>query len=575
MRKLLLASVIGALFGGPAPAAIYHVAQANPAATDDGPGSAERPWKTLAHAAAAPLAPGDTVLIEAGVYREEVKLKHSGEPDHPITFAAAPGQRVVIKGSDLIKGPWVRVKGDPTVPEPYPNAYANVWKVKLGPEYFQGPEFHDPARRYISSVWRDQTLLQQIGPDLIYKNTDYDKITVVGRDLRDVHLNSFYWDLPAQTLYVCIAGDPGWYLMEVGTRQWLLTADRLHDVVIRGLIMAQNRQPGGQWPAVSIGECQRLTMEGCTVAQADFCGLGLGRDRDCVVRGCTFTANGNTGVGMGQCENCLITNCSVTANNLRRFHDGWHCGGFKCIPANHNCTISHCEVAYNVNAPGIWFDSDNAACRILENVVHHNGGCGIFYEINKGGGLIAGNLVYANVARGIYISGSQKVWVVHNTVAGNNCGIVAMPREGEFVLADDQILDNLLLGNTLDGANGPRGCEITVFMGDKPEGPRTVMSNHSDHNLFASGPGFPTLRQHWNPDNSLADWQKRYGEDLHSQAMPLNWSLAGDGFRLTDFNPPAAPAPLPAELGWQPAKAQVGCGLERWPDPAAGRSVNP
>ena len=547
------------LFSGPVLAAVYHVAGSEPAASDDGPGSADKPWKTLTRAAGADLKPGDTVLVGTGVYREEVRLTRSGEPGQPITFAAAPGAHVVIKGSDVITGEWKRLKGDPARPEPYPNAYANVWQVKLDDRFFPPNE-----RRYISSVFLDEQPLQEIGPDAIYSNSDYDKLTIVGRDLRDIFAHSFFFDAPTQTLYVCVDGEPGWFLMEVGTRQWLMTVEKAHDVVVRGFEMRANRQPGGQWPAVSVGNCQRVVVEDCTVEQSDFCGLSLGSSQDCVVLHCTLSQNGDTGFSMGQCTDCRISDCSLMHNNTRRFSGGWHCGGMKNIPNNVRCTVQRCEVAYTVDGPGIWFDSGNTDCRILDNVVHDNDSCGIFYEINKGGGLIAGNLVYANGGRGIYISGSQKVWIVHNTVAGNNCGIVMMPREGDWTLEDCHVLDNLLLDNYLAGPTGPRGCDLTIYMGPNVDSNRTVLSNHSDYNLYAAGPGIPTLRQHWNPNNSLEQWVQRFSEDTHSRAQPMLWQLRGDRFDLTDPDAAAKTrfaTPVPDSLNWKPAEpACVGCG---------------
>ena len=58
----------------------------------------------------------------------------------------------------------------------------------------------------------------------------------------------------------------------------------------------------------------------------------------------------------------------------------------KNIPGNKRATIRRCEAAYNIEAEGIWFDTDNSDIRILDNVVHDNGNGGIFFEINKGGG---------------------------------------------------------------------------------------------------------------------------------------------------------------------------------------------
>ena len=90
---------------------------------------------------------------------------------------------------------------------------------------------------------------------------------------------SFFFDPKEQMLYLNIGGEPGWYSIEVGVRGSVLTASKVHDVVIRGLEMRHNRQPGGQWPMVSIGECQRVVVEDCKVCFADFNGLGVGRSQ--------------------------------------------------------------------------------------------------------------------------------------------------------------------------------------------------------------------------------------------------------------------------------------------------------
>ena len=86
-----------------------------------------------------------------------------------------------------------------------------------------------------------------------------------------------------------------------------------------------------------------VVVEGCKIYQSDFCGLGLGRSRDCVVRDCDLSYNGNTGLGMGECQDCLIEGCTLIANNYRRFHSGWHAGGMKCIPKNVRCTVRDCD----------------------------------------------------------------------------------------------------------------------------------------------------------------------------------------------------------------------------------------
>jgi len=69
---LVVLSVIS-LVSGAARATVYVVDQAAPGAADTNPGSEEKPFKTLQHAADAAL-PGDTVYVMAGKYDERIKV---------------------------------------------------------------------------------------------------------------------------------------------------------------------------------------------------------------------------------------------------------------------------------------------------------------------------------------------------------------------------------------------------------------------------------------------------------------------------------------------------------------------
>ena len=47
--------------------------------------------------------PGNVITVHEGVYRERVNPPRGGSsPDRPIVYRAAPGENVVIKGSELI-----------------------------------------------------------------------------------------------------------------------------------------------------------------------------------------------------------------------------------------------------------------------------------------------------------------------------------------------------------------------------------------------------------------------------------------------------------------------------------------
>ena len=79
----------------------HHVADDG---SDDNTGTAESPWRTIQRAADE-AEPGDSVCVHAGTYlaQEEesvVTFTHSGTADAPITFAAAPGETVIIRGTD-------------------------------------------------------------------------------------------------------------------------------------------------------------------------------------------------------------------------------------------------------------------------------------------------------------------------------------------------------------------------------------------------------------------------------------------------------------------------------------------
>ncbi|MGO9202112.1 MAG: DUF5123 domain-containing protein, partial [Limisphaerales bacterium] len=66
VATLACASVLLTSAGISLRAATYNVAHRDPTASDDGPGTAERPWKSLTKAAET-AGPGDIVLIRDGL----------------------------------------------------------------------------------------------------------------------------------------------------------------------------------------------------------------------------------------------------------------------------------------------------------------------------------------------------------------------------------------------------------------------------------------------------------------------------------------------------------------------------
>ena len=92
----------------------YHVAITG---YDYAEGSRSNPFKTISRAAEI-AETGDTIIVHEGTYREWVKPAHSGYSNiNRITYAAAKGEKVIIKGSEQITT-WETYEG-------------TVWKVVL------------------------------------------------------------------------------------------------------------------------------------------------------------------------------------------------------------------------------------------------------------------------------------------------------------------------------------------------------------------------------------------------------------------------------------------------------------
>src|SRR3954447_3394351 len=80
---------------------VLHVAKTG---SDVADGSEASPFLTVNRAAAV-AEPGDTVVVHAGEYREWVMPRRGGLSDRRrITYEAAAGEHVVIKGSERVTG---------------------------------------------------------------------------------------------------------------------------------------------------------------------------------------------------------------------------------------------------------------------------------------------------------------------------------------------------------------------------------------------------------------------------------------------------------------------------------------
>ena len=104
--------------------------------SDYGLGNKEQPFATISKAAKVAQS-GDTICVRGGVYREWVKPEVGGTSDiNRIIYEGAEGEKVIIKGSEIIKN-WECVE-------------KNVWKVTL-PNIMFGD--YNPYAQTIDGDW--------------------------------------------------------------------------------------------------------------------------------------------------------------------------------------------------------------------------------------------------------------------------------------------------------------------------------------------------------------------------------------------------------------------------------------
>src|SRR5690242_16374810 len=116
----------------------YYVDGSSPASDDRGPGTRDRPFRSIGRAAEV-LQPGERVVIAAGVYRECVRPARGGSgPEKMISYEAAPGAAVIVKASEVLRN-W-----QPSV-EPLrdgENGPVRIWKHELSGTLF--PDAYNP-----------------------------------------------------------------------------------------------------------------------------------------------------------------------------------------------------------------------------------------------------------------------------------------------------------------------------------------------------------------------------------------------------------------------------------------------
>lgn len=384
-------------------AATYEVAQRNPRASDEGDGSGQSPWKTITRAPRT-AAPGDTVIIRDGIYRESVVAKISGTAESPIIFEAAPGAHVVLTGADRLTG-WKKLTDKTSVYQvPWPHRFIGWSKQMTHPD----DAYHLLIGR-CEQVAVDGYLLRQV------------------LDSSQLAPGTFCADVSNRVLFVEDPGnrDLNKVSVEASVRQEIFRVEGDY-IQLRGLHFRFAANMAQHGAVVFTGKHD--TLEDCVIEYMNSSGAAFSGEQQ-VVRRCVFRGNGQLGFGANGAHDLLFTDCLVEDNNIKGFDRGWEAGGDKLV-LSRNAVLERSRFLRN-RGNGIWFDIGNEKPTVRQCLIAENEDSGIFYEISYGlhahDNVIVGNGFSQTAGAwgaqaGISISSSPECLIEKNLILANREG---------------------------------------------------------------------------------------------------------------------------------------------------------
>lgn len=465
-------------------------------ASDNGAGTEAQPFRAMSRAAELAKA-GDTILVHAGTYRERVAPTRGGEPGRPITYAAFPGETVVVKGSEIWAPDWERVESG-----------ANVWRGALPPELFGDfNPFHIQAggltgRKTLGQVFVSGTMLTEV-------ETRAELQTRAGTWLYEAEQETLALHFPpGQTPEIAV--------VEVAARNRIF-APRVRGlgyITVRGFTFAHcaNQMAGGFWEpngtqagAVSCRAGHHWILEQNTIRFAKTIGLDCGGEGGLeradgpelgaaqvgyhIIRHNDISDNGECGItGLGHTGTRVLHN-RIERNNSLGFDTAEEAGiKFHFFYDG----LIEGNLLRDNDGHGIWLDNVWYGSRITRNVVFNSMNSGIFIEMGDGPCLIDNNFVGGTrQGEGIYTHDASGVTIAHNLLfANSHFGITMRVVTDRTALAADgtektvgcsrqKILNNIFMDNYRGNLCLPLPSE-------------RVQDNLSDYNLFLNG-----TQWHW------------------------------------------------------------------------------
>jgi hypothetical protein len=491
-----------------------HVAKTG---SDRADGSAERPLHTINHAAQL-AQPGDTVIVHAGEYREWVRPRLGGLSDQRrITYTAAPGAHVVIKGSEPATS-WQLVDGtvwSTTVPStqfgdfnPFAEeidgdwivyADANSPKRHLGEVYVNGISFyevtsrdavsHPPLRTEVTDDWTGVTeqVSEPARTQLVWYAEVEDDATTVWANFQgaDPNANTVEINVRRSVFYptehhVDFITVRGFELAQAASPWAPPTADQpglIGPNWAKGWIIEDNRIHDAKCSAISIGKEGSTGHNDATVRrdkpgyqyqlESVFAARQIGWDREHVgshiIRGNTIYDCGQAGiVGHLGCAFSTIEDNHIYNIALKREFYGYEIAGIK-LHAAIDVTIRHNRI--HDCSLGTWLDWQAQGTRVSRNLFYDNRR-DLFVEVSHGPYLVEHNVFASPASLELFSQGGA---FVNNLVCGTVSLEPVLDRPTPFHVphstqvagyaavygGDDRHVGNIYLGGNGAPAYGP------------------------------------------------------------------------------------------------------------------------
>ncbi|HUT88033.1 MAG TPA: right-handed parallel beta-helix repeat-containing protein [Thermoguttaceae bacterium] len=417
-------------------AADFHVALGG---NDAHPGTQAAPLRTIQRAA--DLAqPGDVITVHEGVFRERIKPPRGGESDQKrIVYQAAPGEKVEIKGSEVVKN-WGKVQDD-------------VWNVTLPNSFFGG---FNPYSDLIHGDWFNPKGRQH-HTGAVYLNGDWLTEAAKLDDVLNPAGATPLWfgqvDEGDTTIWAQFKGvDPNEQLVEINVRRTVFYPEKpgMNYITVRGFTLRHAATPWAPPTAEQIGLVgthwsKGWIIENNVISHSICSAVALGKHGDEWDNTSANTAEGyvktieralqngwnKESIGHHVVRNNTISHCeqagivgslgavfSVVSGNVihdvhvRKLFSGAEMAGIKFhgaidVEIRRNHIYRTCR--------GLWLDWMAQGTRVSGNLFHDNAGEDLFVEVNHGPFLVDNNLFLSGVS---LLDMSEGGAYVHNLLTG-------------------------------------------------------------------------------------------------------------------------------------------------------------